>query len=174
MYVTSNWTLWGFGYLLDWTMPKPCCLWIGSVLFIIIECYASTTRIPNCWLLEDLRRYSVFLTWTGWMQRLPKSINLLDLSELSHGFTVTKQYWVLALILVAWGMKYMEIRKPQLNTQGMIWLTLVLCRLWDVRSGKIVQTLETKSPVTSAEVSQDGRYITTADGSSVKFWDANQ
>ncbi|XP_072998802.1 uncharacterized protein [Typha latifolia] len=46
-------------------------------------------------------------------------------------------------------------------------------RLWDVRSGKIVQTLETSSPVTSAEVSQDGRYITTADGTSVKFWDAN-
>lgn len=49
-----------------------------------------------------------------------------------------------------------------------------LCRLSDVRSGKIVQTLETKSPVTSAEVSRDGRYITTADGSTVKFWDANQ
>lgn len=49
-----------------------------------------------------------------------------------------------------------------------------LSRLWDVRSGEIVQTLETKSPVTSAEVSQDGRYITTADGSTVKFWDANQ
>ncbi|XVE70391.1 hypothetical protein DITRI_Ditri10aG0068900 [Diplodiscus trichospermus] len=46
-------------------------------------------------------------------------------------------------------------------------------RLWDVRNGKIVQTLETKSSVTSAEVSQDGRYITTADGSTVKFWDAN-
>ncbi|KAJ4718302.1 Eukaryotic translation initiation factor 3 subunit I [Melia azedarach] len=46
-------------------------------------------------------------------------------------------------------------------------------RLWDTRSGKIVQTLETKAPVTSAEVSRDGRYITTADGSSVKFWDAN-
>uniref|UniRef100_A0A0D9VDJ7 Serine-threonine kinase receptor-associated protein n=1 Tax=Leersia perrieri TaxID=77586 RepID=A0A0D9VDJ7_9ORYZ len=46
-------------------------------------------------------------------------------------------------------------------------------RLWDVRSGKIVQTLETKAPVTSAEVSQDGRYIITADGSTVKFWDAN-
>ncbi|KAF1864647.1 hypothetical protein Lal_00039283 [Lupinus albus] len=46
-------------------------------------------------------------------------------------------------------------------------------RLWDVRSGKIEQTLETKSSVTSAEVSQDGRYITTADGSTVKFWDAN-
>ena len=48
-----------------------------------------------------------------------------------------------------------------------------LYRLWDVRSGKIVQALETKSSVTSAEVSQDGRYITTADGSTVKFWDAN-
>ncbi|GAB2210521.1 hypothetical protein Droror1_Dr00015788 [Drosera rotundifolia] len=46
-------------------------------------------------------------------------------------------------------------------------------RLWDVRSGKIVQTLETNSSVTSAEVSRDGRYITTADGTSVKFWDAN-
>lgn len=46
-------------------------------------------------------------------------------------------------------------------------------RLWDVRSGKIVQTLDTKSSMTSAEVSQDGRYITTADGSTVKFWDAN-
>ena len=50
----------------------------------------------------------------------------------------------------------------------------VLCRLWDIRNDKIVQTLETKFPVTSAEVSQDGRYITTADGSSVKFWDANK
>ncbi|XP_071710458.1 uncharacterized protein [Rutidosis leptorrhynchoides] len=46
-------------------------------------------------------------------------------------------------------------------------------RLWDVRSGKMIHTLETKSSVTSAEVSNDGRYITTADGSSVKFWDAN-
>lgn len=43
-----------------------------------------------------------------------------------------------------------------------------------MRTGKVVQILETKFPVTSAEVSQDGRYITTADGSSVKFWDANQ
>lgn len=43
-----------------------------------------------------------------------------------------------------------------------------------MRSGKIVHTLETKASVTSAEVSKDGRYITTADGSSVKFWDANQ
>lgn len=47
-------------------------------------------------------------------------------------------------------------------------------RLWDTRSGQIVRTLETKSSVTSAEVTEDGRYITTADGTSVKFWDANQ
>ena len=47
-------------------------------------------------------------------------------------------------------------------------------RLWDVRTGNVVRALETKSPVTSAEVSQDGRYITTADGFTVKFWDANQ
>jgi WD40 repeat protein len=53
-------------------------------------------------------------------------------------------------------------------------ISMALCRLWDVRSGKIVQTLETKASVTSAEVSPDGRFITTADGSSVKFWDANQ
>ncbi|KAL6974308.1 hypothetical protein U1Q18_028489 [Sarracenia purpurea var. burkii] len=46
-------------------------------------------------------------------------------------------------------------------------------RLWDVRTGNVVRSLETKSPVTSAEVSQDGRYITTADGFTVKFWDAN-
>ncbi|KAB2019281.1 hypothetical protein ES319_D08G287400v1 [Gossypium barbadense] len=46
-------------------------------------------------------------------------------------------------------------------------------RLWDVRSGEIVKTLETESSVTSAEVSQDGRYITTADGSTVMIWDAN-
>ncbi|CAA3030325.1 serine-threonine kinase receptor-associated -like [Olea europaea subsp. europaea] len=43
----------------------------------------------------------------------------------------------------------------------------------DVRTGTIVRTLETKSSVTSAEVSQDGRYIKTADGSTIKFWDAN-
>jgi WD40 repeat protein len=53
-------------------------------------------------------------------------------------------------------------------------ISVTLCRLWDVRSGKIAQTLETKASVTSAEVSPDGRFITTADGFSVKFWDANQ
>ncbi|CAA2982114.1 serine-threonine kinase receptor-associated -like [Olea europaea subsp. europaea] len=43
-------------------------------------------------------------------------------------------------------------------------------RLWDVRTGTIVRTLETKSYVTCAEVSQDGRYITSADGSTIN-WD---
>lgn len=77
-----------------------------------------------------------------------------------------------------------EIDKSPGNVRTVTWLhsdqtILSSCtdlggvRLWDVRSGKIVQTLETKSPVTSAEVSRDGRYITTADGSTVKFWDAN-
>eukprot|EP00250_Pteridium_aquilinum_P006740 c16592_g1_i1 orf=2-1060(-) len=46
-------------------------------------------------------------------------------------------------------------------------------RVWDVRTQTIVRNLETKSPCTSVEVSRDGRYITTADGNSVKFWDAN-
>ncbi|KAI3737366.1 hypothetical protein L2E82_27365 [Cichorium intybus] len=43
----------------------------------------------------------------------------------------------------------------------------------DVRSGKIVHSLATKASITNAEVSKDDRYITTADGSSAKFWDAN-
>lgn len=43
-----------------------------------------------------------------------------------------------------------------------------------MRSAKLIHTLETQSPVTSAEVSRDERYIVTADGRSVKFWDANQ
>lgn len=53
-------------------------------------------------------------------------------------------------------------------------LNLFSLRLWDVRSAKLIHTLETQSPVTSAEVSRDERYIVTADGRSVKFWDANQ
>jgi serine-threonine kinase receptor-associated protein len=50
-----------------------------------------------------------------------------------------------------------------------------LCdRVWDVRTKSVVRELETKSPCTSVEVSRDGNYITTADGNTVKFWDANQ
>ncbi|MCO5560049.1 hypothetical protein L7F22_013655 [Adiantum nelumboides] len=50
---------------------------------------------------------------------------------------------------------------------------MALYRVWDVRTQSIVRNLETNSPCTSVEVSRDGRYITTADGNSVKFWDAN-
>ncbi|XP_024371090.1 uncharacterized protein [Physcomitrium patens] len=46
-------------------------------------------------------------------------------------------------------------------------------RVWDVRTKSVVRTLDTKSSCTSVEVSRDGRYITTADGNTVKFWDAN-
>ncbi|MQL88870.1 hypothetical protein Taro_021443 [Colocasia esculenta] len=78
----------------------------------------------------------------------------------------------------------MEVEKSPGSVRTLSWLhgdqtILSSCtdmggvRLWDVRTGKIVQTLETKYPVTSAEVSPDGRYITTADGSTIRFWDAN-
>jgi serine-threonine kinase receptor-associated protein len=46
-------------------------------------------------------------------------------------------------------------------------------RIWDVRTKAIVRTLDTKSSCTSVEVSRDSNYITTADGNTVKFWDAN-
>ncbi|KAH9548776.1 hypothetical protein CY35_11G105500 [Sphagnum magellanicum] len=46
-------------------------------------------------------------------------------------------------------------------------------RVWDVRTKAIVRTLETKLPCTSVEVSRDGNYVTTADGNTVKFWDAH-
>lgn len=49
-----------------------------------------------------------------------------------------------------------------------------MIRVWDVRTKSVVRTLDTKSSCTSVEVSRDGRYITTADGNTVKFWDANQ
>ncbi|KAF8365214.1 hypothetical protein HHK36_032776 [Tetracentron sinense] len=62
---------------------------------------------------------------------------------------------------VAWLHSDRTIFSSSTNTGGV--------RLWDVRSGKNVHTLKTKSCVTSAEVSHDGHYITTADGSTVKF-----
>ncbi|KAH6801376.1 Transducin/WD40 repeat-like superfamily protein [Perilla frutescens var. hirtella] len=72
-----------------------------------------------------------------------------------------------------------EIEKSPGSVRTLAWLhsdqtILGSCTdMGGVRTGTIVRTLETKSSVTSAEVSQDGRYITTADGSTVKFWDAN-
>jgi hypothetical protein len=44
-------------------------------------------------------------------------------------------------------------------------------RVWDVKSNTVVTTLSTESPVTSIEVSADGKNMTTADGKTVTFWD---
>lgn len=44
--------------------------------------------------------------------------------------------------------------------------------VWDVKQKEIVKTLDTPNPVTSVEVSQDGTFLTTTDGSTVRFWDA--
>lgn len=43
--------------------------------------------------------------------------------------------------------------------------------VWDVRSKEVVHTLPTSGPVTSIRMSYDGRYVTTADGRSVRIWD---
>ncbi|KIZ04267.1 serine-threonine kinase receptor-associated protein [Monoraphidium neglectum] len=43
--------------------------------------------------------------------------------------------------------------------------------VWDVRSGSIVQTLATEAPVTSVELTFDGRFLTTTDGATIRFWD---
>ena len=44
--------------------------------------------------------------------------------------------------------------------------------LWDVRTNTVVTTLGTDTPVTSIEITENGRYITTADGKNVTFFDA--
>lgn len=45
-------------------------------------------------------------------------------------------------------------------------------RVWDVRTNMVVTTLDTETPVTSIEITGGGRYITTADGKNVTFFDA--
>jgi len=45
--------------------------------------------------------------------------------------------------------------------------------VWDLKAkNAAVKTLETLEPVACIEVSADGSWITTADGSTVRFWDA--
>ena len=44
-------------------------------------------------------------------------------------------------------------------------------RVWDARTGIIATTLKTENAVTSIEISEDGKYITTADGKNVTLWD---
>ena len=47
-----------------------------------------------------------------------------------------------------------------------------ICSVWDIRNGQLIKTLDTDKIVTSLEVVNDDLLI-TADGTSVKFWDAN-
>jgi serine-threonine kinase receptor-associated protein len=44
--------------------------------------------------------------------------------------------------------------------------------VWDVRTGGVVRSLESKGTVTSIEVTPCGRFIVTADGKQVDFRDA--
>eukprot|EP00798_Chlamydomonas_sp_ICE-L_P018675 gene18675-25193_t len=68
--------------------------------------------------------------------------------------------------------------------RNLVWLQddkLVLCALsdkpginvYDTRSLQLVQTLETKAPITSVEISYDQQYMTTAEGNTVRFWDTS-
>ena len=41
------------------------------------------------------------------------------------------------------------------------------CRVWDMRTQKIVKTMETGKEVTSIEIIEQGQHITTADGNEV-------
>ena len=44
--------------------------------------------------------------------------------------------------------------------------------MWDLRTGSVARTLETKAPVTSVEVSHCGRYLVTGGGHEVEVRDA--
>lgn len=46
-------------------------------------------------------------------------------------------------------------------------------RMWDVRSGMQVSTAFAKASVASLELSRDSKYLTSAAGKEVTFWDAN-
>jgi serine-threonine kinase receptor-associated protein len=46
-------------------------------------------------------------------------------------------------------------------------------RMWDVRSGMQVSTAFAKASVASLELSRDSKYVTSAAGKEVTFWDAN-
>lgn len=45
------------------------------------------------------------------------------------------------------------------------------CSVWDVRSGEVVRTLESKNAVTSIELTAGNQFLVTADGVSVDFRD---
>jgi serine-threonine kinase receptor-associated protein len=43
--------------------------------------------------------------------------------------------------------------------------------VWDLRTGDVVRTLATDAPVSSIDLTFDGRHLTTTDGQTVRFWD---
>lgn len=44
--------------------------------------------------------------------------------------------------------------------------------VWDVREGRVVRSLQTDGPVTSVDLTHDGRWVTTTDNSNtVRIWD---
>jgi len=44
-------------------------------------------------------------------------------------------------------------------------------RLWDVRTLKEIKNISAKAPITSIELSLDGKHVTTTAGKEVYFWD---
>lgn len=68
------------------------------------------------------------------------------------------------------------------SIQQLVWIkddTCLVCRcldqkgifVWDVRTKEIVKTMETPDAVTSVELSWDRSILTSADNSTVRFWD---
>lgn len=45
--------------------------------------------------------------------------------------------------------------------------------VWDMRSGKVARNLDTEGPVGSMDLTHDGRWLTTTDGSTVRMWDTS-
>lgn len=70
-----------------------------------------------------------------------------------------------ALRNIAWVHDDALIITTQLDTPGL--------DVWDVKSGQIVRSLPTDAPVSSIDLTFDGRYLTTTDGTTVRFFDVN-
>lgn len=74
--------------------------------------------------------------------------------------------------------------KAEAGLRHIVWLqddNLILSALsdkpginvYDTRTLQLTQTLETKAPVTSIETTYDMKYMTTAEGGVVRFWDTS-
>ncbi|MBA0606390.1 hypothetical protein Godav_018861 [Gossypium davidsonii] len=137
------------------------CLSIGILLLNLSYNLSHRPASNACHLSKLFYLQDTHFLLTGGIEKILRIFDLNRLDEQPRQVDNSPG----SIRTVAWLHSDQMILSSCTDTNGV--------RLWDLRSGKIVQTLETKSPVTSAEVSQDGRYITTADGSTVKFWDAN-